>query len=214
MIGKVREIPLVRAVLMGDAMSVNRTTHRLLAEGFAPATILNDYLLPGIDNIGRQFRAGKVHVPEVLLASRALHMGIHILQPLLEGQGDLYRGRVVLGTVAGDLHDIGKKLVGIFLKAKGFQVIDIGVDVACEDFCTAVRVHQPDIVGMSALLTTTMPAMAAAVQALEREGLRSRVKVVVGGAPVTEEFARTIGADFQADDGQEAAEMLAAEVGS
>ncbi|MGI6575639.1 MAG: cobalamin B12-binding domain-containing protein [bacterium] len=199
---------LAKAVFTGDTKAVSLLTMQLLREGEAPQQILEEHLLVGINSIGRKFRAGEVHVPEVLLSSRALHMGIHILQPmLLNDKPELSRAKVVLGTVAGDLHDIGKKLVGIFFQAKGFQVIDIGVDLTPQDFCAAVRQHQPDFVGISALLTTTMQAMADSVEALDREGLRPPVKIMVGGAPVTEEFAREIGADLYSDDAHEAAEM-------
>lgn len=194
------------AVIEGQAAKVRSLAEEALASGIRPEEILHDGLIPGMTEIGRRFKLNEVIIPDVLMASRAMHAGIYLLRPLLAKETVLTQGRVVLGTVAGDLHDIGKNLVGIFLESAGFELIDIGIDVPPDEFVQAVRRYQPDILAMSALLTTTMPAMPETIQLLIEEGLRDRVKVLVGGGPVTQEFANNIGADAFAFDARRAAE--------
>jgi 5-methyltetrahydrofolate--homocysteine methyltransferase len=166
----------------------------------APGEILNGGLIAGMDEVGKDFKAGDLFVPEVLIAARAMQAGMNILRPLL-AEGDIpSAGKYVIGTVKGDLHDIGKNLVRMMLEGAGFETIDLGTDVGPADFVAAVREHQPVLMGMSALLTTTMVNMKTTIEALEEAGLRDTVKVMIGGAPVTTAFAEEIGADAYAPD--------------
>ncbi len=187
--------PLIDAVIEGDAPKAEALVNDALSQGVAPTTIVNEGLIAAMGVVGERFGCGEIYVPEMLYSARAMQNGLSILEPLLAESGEVTRGTIVLGTVKGDVHDIGKNIVGIMLKSAGFTVHDIGVDVSVERFVDAVREHQPDLLGLSALLTTTMPAMRAVIEALRQEGLRDGVKVIVGGAPLTEEFARSIGAD-------------------
>jgi 5-methyltetrahydrofolate--homocysteine methyltransferase len=164
--------------------------------------------------VGEQFRAHEIFLPDVLLAAKALYAGLDLLQPILAGEGLPTRGRIVLGAVQGDLHDIGKNLVGIMLKGAGFEVIDLGADVAPENFVDVAEQEQARVIGMSALLTTTMPVMARVVELLHRRGLAGAVRTIVGGAPVTEEFARDIGADAHGYDAANAVERVRMLVGA
>jgi 5-methyltetrahydrofolate--homocysteine methyltransferase len=161
-----------------------------------------------MDVVGEKFRTHSIFLPHVLLAARAMHAGLDLLKPLLIQQDVPSAGKAVLGTVRGDQHDIGKNLVGIMLAGAGFEVIDLGTDVAPEDFLAAVRLHDARVIGMSALLTTTMPVMKEVVDLLAAEGLAGRVRTVIGGAPVTEEYAREIGADAYAFDGISAVDRV------
>jgi 5-methyltetrahydrofolate--homocysteine methyltransferase len=170
-----------------------------------PGEILNQGMISAMAEVGRRFEAQEMFVPEMLIAARAMKAGMAILKPYLLEADIEPVGRVVLATVKGDLHDIGKNLVGMMLEGAGFEVVDLGVDVAPEGFVEAVQEHRPDFVGMSALLTTTMPSMGTTVEALEEAGLREQVKVMVGGAPVTQQFAEEIGADIYAPDASSAA---------
>lgn len=183
------------AVIEHDVDSILGLTQQALKEGLLPKDILDNGLVPGMDYVGVQFRKGEMFVPEVLFSARAMQASLSILRPLFAQTGAKMLGKVVLGTVKGDLHDIGKDLVGMMLEGAGFEVINLGKDVAPEAFVKAVRDNEPDIVGMSALLTTTMTAMGTTIKALEEAGLRDRVKVMVGGAPLTTDFAQRIGAD-------------------
>jgi 5-methyltetrahydrofolate--homocysteine methyltransferase len=204
---------VAQAVIDGSRERAAGLTQQALDEGADPTRILEQGLQAGMAEIGRRFREGECYVPEVLLAARAMHTGLDVLRPRLTQTGMPAIGRVVIGTVAGDLHDIGKNLVGMMLEGAGFQVVDLGVDVSVEGFVEAVREHAPDIVGMSALITTTMPAMGRAVEALKEVGLRGGVKVVVGGAPVTREYASRIGADGYGVDAAEAVDVCKSLVG-
>jgi 5-methyltetrahydrofolate--homocysteine methyltransferase len=173
----------------------------------APGDILAGGLISGMDEVGRDFKAGDLFVPEVLIAARAMHSGMNVLRPLL-AEGDVpSAGRYVIGTVKGDLHDIGKNLVKMMLEGAGFETIDLGTDVEPNAFVEAVREHQPNLVGMSALLTTTMTQMKATVEALDEAGLRDSVKIMIGGAPVTAAFAEQIGADAYAPDAASAVDV-------
>ncbi|MGQ9555406.1 MAG: corrinoid protein [Anaerolineae bacterium] len=183
------------AVIEHDVDSIVGLTQQALKEGLLPKDILDNGLVPGMDYVGVQFRKGEMFVPEVLFSARAMQASLSILKPLFAQTGAKMLGKVVLGTVKGDLHDIGKDLVGMMLEGAGFEVINLGKDVAPEAFVKAVRDNEPDIVGMSALLTTTMTAMGTTIKALQEAGLRGRVKVMVGGAPLTTDFAQRIGAD-------------------
>ena len=178
--------------------------------GGDPQEVLSGGLIAAMDVVGRDFRDGKLYMPEVLVAARAMKAGLRILEPLLAGGGGATSGRVVLGTVSGDIHDIGKNLVAIMMEGAGFEVVDLGIDRSAEDFIAAVKEARPRILGMSALLTTTMPAMGKVVEALRAEGLREELVVLVGGAPLTPAFAQAIGADAYCRDAAVAVETAKA----
>lgn len=184
----------------GDMEAVEAATRQALNEGMTPKEILNSGLIASMDVVGRDFKAGDLFIPEVLLCARAMHAGLEVLRPLLAESGVKSQGKVVIGTVTGDLHDIGKNLVSMMFQGAGFEVIDLGVDVSPKEFVEAVRTENADLVGMSALLTTTMPSMKNVIDSLTEAGLRDKVKVIIGGAPVTAIFAEDIGADGFAPD--------------
>ena len=193
------------AVLDGDAPATTAAVQAALANGETPEAILNDACIPAMAEVGALFEEGEKFVPEMLISARAMAAAMTILRPLLVEAGVETVGTVILGTVHGDLHDIGKNLVGMMLEGAGFEVIDLGTDVPPQKFVDAVTEHHPHILGMSALLTTTTKSMPATLKALTDAGLRDQVKVLIGGAPITEEFAVKIGADgFAADAGSAA----------
>jgi 5-methyltetrahydrofolate--homocysteine methyltransferase len=206
---------LYNAVLEGNAQTAQSEVKTALDAGVPAETILKEGLIAAMSEVGRRFEAREYFVPEMLVAARAMQFGVGVLKPHLAAGSAGAAGRIVIGTVKGDLHDIGKNLVCMMLEGAGFEVIDLGIDVAPDKFVAAVQQHQPQLgshtglgshiglpllVGMSALLTTTMPAMTTTLQALSTAGLREHVKVMIGGAPVTENFARQIGADGYAPD--------------
>ncbi len=184
----------------GDAEKVEELVKQALEENLLPKDILENGLIKGMDIIGAKFKKNEVYVPEVLIAARAMHAGMSILRPKLAETGVKNIGKVAIGTVKGDLHDIGKNLVKMMLEGAGFEVIDLGIDVSVDKFVEAVKVHQPNIIGMSALLTTTMINMADVIKALEAAGLRDKVKIMIGGAPITQNYADQIGADGYSPD--------------
>ncbi|MDP3064014.1 MAG: corrinoid protein [Chloroflexota bacterium] len=198
---------IAQGVIDGDQKRVARLVQDALAQGAPPLKLLHDGLQAAMVEIGVRFKKGDCFVPEVLLAARAMHAGLDILRPGLAKTGVPNIGKVVIGTVAGDMHDIGKNLVGMMLEGVGFQVVDLGTNVSTRKFLIAVEEHQPDLVALSALITTTMPAMKDTVIALGESGLRPKVKVIVGGAPVTREYAKSIGADAYGADAGDAAEV-------
>lgn len=177
-----------------------RIINSAISSGVPAEQILNEGLVPAMTIIGDKFSASEIYIPDVLIAARAMQAGIDILRPFLSSESTKYRGTVVIGTVKGDLHDIGKNLVKYMLQGAGFNVIDLGNDVSPEKFASAVRTHNPGIVAMSALLTTTMSSMKDIIDGLEEAGVRDRVKIMIGGAPVTQEFANRIKADGYAPD--------------
>ncbi len=184
----------------GDDGSVAGLVQQALDQGLSPSEVLEGGLIAGMDEVGKDFKAGDLFVPEVLIAARAMHAGMSVLRPLL-AEGDVpSAGKYVIGTVKGDLHDIGKNLVKMMLEGAGFETVDLGTDVKPETYVAAVQEHQPQLLGLSALLTTTMPGMKATIEALQEAGLRDTVKIMVGGAPVTAAFAEKIGADAYAPD--------------
>jgi len=187
-------------IVNGDQDQVSENVQLALDEGTPPRNILNEGLISAMEEVGDLFERGEFYVPEMLIAARAMKSGLEILQPELMDDEVQAAGSVIIGTVQGDLHDIGKKLVAIMLEGAGFEVQDLGVDVPPEDFVQAIKNDQADIVALSALLTTTMAQMEATIQAIQEAGLRDRVKLMVGGAPVTEDFAQQIGADGFAPD--------------
>jgi len=193
--------------LVGNAPEVLRLTNLGLAEGLGPETILFDALIPSLEEVGARFERGDFFVPEMLIAGKAMAGALEVLRPLLAQTGAETVGKFVMGTVKGDVHDIGKNLVNIMLEGAGFEVIDLGVQVAPEKFIAAIEEHQPDIVGFSAFLTTTMPMFKANLNAIEKAGLRDKVIVMVGGAPVTQEYADAVGADGYAADASQAVKL-------
>jgi 5-methyltetrahydrofolate--homocysteine methyltransferase len=195
------------AVIEGNMEDMPEMTQQALEEGHSAKEILDNGLMPGMDHVGVEFKAGNMFVPEVLRSARSMQAAMNILKPLLAESGEKMIGKVILGTVKGDLHDIGKNLVAMMCEGAGFEVKDLGKDIAPEHFVQAVKEFEPDIVGMSALLTTTMRTMEHTIKALEEAAVRERVKVMVGGAPVTQSFATQIGADGYASNAAAAAEM-------
>jgi len=190
---------LRQAVIDGNAAAAAAATERALAAGLPPRMLVDDALIPAMDEAGRLFECGEFFVPELLVAARALKASQALITPLLAGSPASARGRVAIGTVKGDMHDIGKNLVVALLQGGGFEVVDLGADVPPERFVASVTNDRADIIGLSALLTTTMLQMKSTVRALEDAGVRRSVKVIVGGAPVTQRFADEVGADGYAD---------------
>jgi 5-methyltetrahydrofolate--homocysteine methyltransferase len=186
---------LNQAILDGDAKTAAAVTQEALDAGIDPVVLIQQHMVPAMDEVGRLYEAEEYFVPELLLAARAMKASLELLRPLLAASGVEPTGRVVIGTVKGDLHDIGKNLVGSMLEGGGFEVIDLGADVAPEKFIEAIQNRGARIVCLSALLTVTMPSMKKTIEALEQAGVRDKVKVLVGGAPVTPQFAKEIGAD-------------------
>jgi 5-methyltetrahydrofolate--homocysteine methyltransferase len=195
---------LKELVKNGKAKEAEDAVKALLVQKVAPEKILQEALIPAMDEVGDLFQKGEYFVPEMLVAARAMKQAMSVLRPVFKEKGIQPLGKVVLGTVKGDLHDIGKNLVVMALEGAGFEVIDLGVDAGPEKFVEAVKAHKPIAIGMSALLTTTMMSMKDTVKALNDAGLRKSVKVMIGGAPIREEFAREIGADFYGRDSVEA----------
>ncbi|MGC9383511.1 MAG: cobalamin B12-binding domain-containing protein [Kosmotogaceae bacterium] len=183
-------------------------TEQALSEGYDAKTILDDSLIPGMDEVGRLFKEGDYFVPEVLVAAKAMHASMDIIEPLLVKGGVKKAGKVIAGTIDGDLHDIGKNLVCMMLKGAGFEVVDLGVDVKPEAFVKAVKEEKPGFLLISALLTSTMINMPNVIKALENEGLRDKVKVIIGGAPVSESYAKEIDADGYSEDSTGAVDLL------
>jgi len=186
---------LYDSVVSGDAKATQAITQQALADGVDPLKLVNEYMVPAMDEVGRRFEANEYFVPELLISARAMKAALELIRPLLTARGDQPLGRVAIGTVKGDLHDIGKNLVGSLLEGGGFEVIDLGVNVTPEKFIETVNAKNANIIAMSALLTTTMPAMKTTIDALKQAGVRSKVKVLIGGAPITQKYADEIGAD-------------------
>jgi len=199
---------LAAAVITGDHIHADDLTRQAIAEGLPPKGILDDGLIAGMSVVGDRFRDHEIFLPDVLLAARAMYAGMDLLKPLLIKEGVPSLGRVLIGSVRGDLHDIGKNLVGIMLKGAGFDVIDLGHDVAPERMVTTAVEQRASVIGMSALLTTTMPAMREVVELLRERQLAGSIKTVVGGAPVTQAFARDIGADAYGFDAANAVDVI------
>ena len=196
-----------KTVIEGEFEEMEDLTREALRDGLSAQDILDNGLMAGMGHVGAEFKAGNMFVPEVLRSARAMQASMDILKPLLAEAGAKRTGTIVLGTVKGDMHDIGKNLVGMMCEGAGFEVVDLGRDISPEDFVQAVKEHTPHVLGMSALLTTTMRAMGRTIQALEEAGVRDRVKVIVGGAPVTQAFADQIGADGYAPNAAAASDL-------
>jgi 5-methyltetrahydrofolate--homocysteine methyltransferase len=197
----------IKAALINlDIPQVQCKIRQGLAEGSSPAAVLEEGLIAGMNVIGGRFKEGDIFMPEVLVAARAMHLGLDILKPLLTGAENRVKGTVVIGTVKGDLHDIGKNLVIMMLEGAGFEVIDLGVDVPPEKFISAIETHHPQVVGLSTLLTSTMPQLQTTLQKLEP--YRRKLYIVVGGAPMTQQYADKIGADGYAPDAASAVDKV------
>lgn len=190
---------LYEAILTGKLNVAKEITNEAIAENIDPHLIINNYMSRAMEDIGKRFEEGKAFVPELLMAARAMKGALDLLKPQMKGAASRSQGKVVIGTVKGDLHDIGKNLVASMLEGCGFEVINLGTDISSEKFINALKENQAQILCLSALLTTTMNYMQEVIKALEENGLRSQVKVMVGGAPVSESFARQIGADGYSD---------------
>ncbi|MDR3599084.1 MAG: corrinoid protein [Desulfosporosinus sp.] len=198
---------LAQSVIAGQREQVKDQVTSLIAAGNSPLDIVNEGLIAGMNVVGVRFKAGEMYVPEVLMAAKSMNGGLEIVRPLISKADQKSKGKIVLGTVKGDLHDIGKNLVGMLIESGGLEVINMGVDVSAEDFIDAIIEHEPDILALSALLTTTMPGMKDIIDLLKEQGLRDKVKVIIGGAPVSREYADTIGADGYAPDAGSAVEL-------
>lgn len=198
---------ITETLITGDGEKLLQLVREALDGGMAAHVILNDGLIAGMDIVGEKMESGDMFIPEVLMAAQAMSESVEILKPLLaDGQSSTV-GKVVIGTVKGDLHDIGKNLVKMMMESAGFETIDLGVDISPEDFVKAIVENKPDIVGLSALLTTTMPMMKRSIQTIEEAGLRKNLKIIVGGAPVNQAFADEIGADGYAPDAGAASKL-------
>jgi 5-methyltetrahydrofolate--homocysteine methyltransferase len=195
------------ALSEGKAEVVKELTQGALSSGDSAEKVLKEGLIKGMERIGVRFKNCEIYIPEVLIAARAMHAGMAVLKPILAKSSGAMTGKVVIGTVKGDLHDIGKNLVAMMLEGGGFEVTDLGTDVSPEKFVESLKQSQAPVIGMSALLTTTMGQMKTTIQAMETAGLRSKVKILVGGAPVTERFAKEIGADGYAPDAASAVDL-------
>jgi len=196
-----------QAVLAGEMEGIAELTNQALAQGIEAREILDQALTPAMDIVGREYEQGDRYVPEMLISAETMKGAVTILKPLLAEAGVKARGKLVIGTVEGDLHDIGKDLVAMMIEGAGFEVINLGAEITAEGFVNAVKEHKPDIIGMSALLTTTMIHMPEVIDALKQAGLRDQVKVMIGGAPVTQEYADEIGADGYAPDAASATKL-------
>lgn len=201
------------AVIKGQQDKVKELTQNAINEQIDPETIINEGLITGMNVVGKRFKNGEMFVPEVLMSARAMNAGMELVKPLLVEGNSLKTELVVIGTVKGDLHDIGKNLVGMLLESSGYQVIDMGVDIEPERFVAKVKETGAKVLGMSALLTTTMLVMKDTIELIKEEGLRDKVKVIVGGAPVSKDFADEIGADGFAPDAASATELIGMLVG-
>jgi len=198
---------LGNAVIKGNVAEVQDLTNRALDEDAEPMEIIKEGLIKGMNVVGQRFKKGDMFVPEVLMAAKAMKGGMNIVKPLVV-EGDMpSAGKVMLGTVSGDLHDIGKNLVGMLMESGGLELVNLGVDITAEEFANEVKEHKPDVLGMSALLTTTMLEMKNTIEVLEEEGLRDDLKIIIGGAPVTQDFADEIGADGWAPDAASAKDL-------
>lgn len=192
----------------GYASRVAELTHRMLEQGISPQTILNEGLISGMTIVGEKMRCGEMYLPEVLQSASAMHAAMNILRPHLIRDGVKPMGTIVIGTVKGDMHDIGKNLVGIMLQGAGIEVVDLGVNAPPQKFVEAIKTHNPALIGISAMLTTTMLTMKTTIEAINAAGLRSKVKIIIGGAPVTQKFADEVGADGYARDAVKAVDKV------
>jgi 5-methyltetrahydrofolate--homocysteine methyltransferase len=204
---------IAESLIKGNRDGVSELVQQAVDEGVSPSDILNEGLVAGMSVVGKRFKANEFYVPEVLIAARAMKAGMQIIKPLLEESGAKPAALFVIGTCKGDLHDIGKNLVAMMMEGAGFEVIDLGIDVDPEKFVEVIKERKPDVIALSALLTTTMPAMKTTLDALEAAGVRDQVKAMIGGAPVTQNYADEIGADGYAPDAASAVDKAKELVG-
>ncbi|HEY4662865.1 MAG TPA: corrinoid protein [Candidatus Humimicrobiaceae bacterium] len=198
---------LIESIIKGDNINSRDIAQKLVTGGVPAIEILNDGLVPGMDVVGKKFKEKEIYLPEVLMSARAMKAAMEIIKPLLSGSAAKRKGTVILGTVKGDIHEIGKNLVGMMLEGGGYTVIDLGVDVPPEKFVEGIKKHEARLIGMSALLTTTMPAMKTVIDMLKADSKTTGVKVMVGGAPLNQEFADSIGADGYSPDAPGAVDL-------
>jgi 5-methyltetrahydrofolate--homocysteine methyltransferase len=203
---------IYQAILEGDMVTAQERVQAAVNAGIVASEILNIALIPAMSEVGRLFEEGEYFVPEMLIAARAMKAGLAIIKPLLVGSGVEPVGKIAIGTVKGDLHDIGKNLVAMMMEGAGFEIVDLGTDVAPDDFVKAAK-DGANIIGLSALLTTTMPGMENTIKAIEAAGVRNQIKIIIGGAPVTAEYAAQIGADGYAADASQAASLAKSLIG-
>jgi 5-methyltetrahydrofolate--homocysteine methyltransferase len=204
---------LSRAIIRGDGDAAFALTQRAMEERIEPNAILDQGLVPGLQKVGDLFESGEYYLPELIVSGDAVSKALELLEPALGKKGASFKGKYLIGTVKGDIHDLGKNIVIMMLKGNGWEVVDLGVDVSPEDFVAAVEKEGCQVLGLSSLLTMTMPNAAKTIEALEKAGLRKKIKVMVGGAPTTAEWARKIGADAHAKDGPMAAKVAADLIG-
>lgn len=206
---------LANTVIEGDIEGVKPQVQKALDEGVDADDILQNGLMQGMEEVGKRFASEEMFIPEVMRSARVMHSALEILRPILQESDREVRskGKMVLGTVEGDIHDIGKSLVEMMFTANGFEVIDIGINVSPQSFVEAIKEYKPDLLGMSALLTSTMPAITQTIEAIEREGIRDKVKIIIGGAPVSEEFTEECGADLYGENALEAVEVVEKAIG-
>jgi len=196
------------ALSQGKMEEAKKLVQEALDRGESAEAILKEGLLQAMDRIGVKFKSGEIYIPEVLIAARAMHAGMALLKPILSKSTGSMAGKVLIGTVKGDLHDIGKNLVIMMLEGGGFEVVDLGIDLHPDKFIEAIRNHQPQVLGLSALLTTTILEMKHTIEAIQKAGLREKIRIIIGGAPVTEKFAKDIGADGYAPDAASAVDVV------
>lgn len=199
---------ITKALIKGQANRVKNLTLLAIENGISHQTVLQKALIPGMQEIGEKFRDNTIYISDVLISSRAMHAGLQILKPFLSSSQQFSLGKIVIGTVAGDLHDIGKNLIVMMFRGAGFEVIDLGVDVQPEDFAQAVINHQPDILAMSAMLTTTLGMMSETIKEIERREIRNKLRIIIGGNPATKDFAQAIKADGYAGDVFKAVDLV------
>lgn len=196
-----------QCVLDGDMDEIKVLVQQLIDDGTDPISIINDGLIAGMNIVAPLFKSGEMFVPEVMESADTMNEGMKIVKPLITDDDIPSKGKIIIGTVNGDLHDIGKNLTVMMMESRGYTVIDLGVDIKEEDFTAAIKKHNPDIVGMSSLLTTTMMKMDSTIKQLVKDGVRGKVKIIIGGAPITQEFADDIGADGYSEDASTAVEL-------
>jgi 5-methyltetrahydrofolate--homocysteine methyltransferase len=204
---------LIQAVILGDGETAYRLTREAIEKKFSANQILEKGLVPGLQKVGEFFESGKYYLPELIVSGEAVGQALELLDPILAKEETARKGRYLIGTVKGDIHDLGKSIVIMMLKGNGWEVTDLGVDISPEEFVAAVEKGEHQVLGLSSLLTMTMPNAARTIEALEKAGLRKKIKVMVGGAPTTAEWARQIGADAHAKDGPTAAIVAAGLIG-
>ena len=198
---------IANALIVGNSEKVRELTQAAIDQDVDLKTLIDRSFMPGMDTVSEKFRNNEYYVPQVLFAARAMQTGLDLIKPLLTGKDNVYLGKVVIGTSRGDMHDIGKNIVAMMLAGAGFEVVDLGTDISPQRFVQAVLDESPQLIGISSLMTTTMPAMKETIDQLKSAGLRDNVKVIIGGAPVTQEFAQEIGADGYAQDGAKGTDL-------